>query len=105
MVFQVSWRWSKVISVHKRFEDFVMNKQELYLIKINSDHATALQYYLSHRGNGLLVESPAVRIMMSFIVNDPIELIGNTIHSKVKSFDTGSCNLYLQLEPSSRGGL
>ena len=41
---------------------------------------------------------------MSFIVNDSIELIGNTPLLKVKSLDTGSCNLYLKLESFNLGG-
>ena len=53
-------RWSKVISVHKRFE-FCNEQARAIPYKINSDEYNALQFYLSHRGNGLLVESPAVR--------------------------------------------
>ncbi len=53
-------RWSKVISVHKRFE-FCNEQARAIPYKINSDQYNALQFYLSHRGNGLLVESPAVR--------------------------------------------
>ena len=49
----------KTISVQK---DLSCNEQARAIpYKINSDQYNALQFYLSHRGNGLLVESPAVR--------------------------------------------
>ena len=53
-------RWSKVVSVHKRIQ-FCNEQARAVPYKINSDEYNALQFYLSLRGNGLEVESPAVR--------------------------------------------
>ena len=53
-------RWSKVVSVHERIK--FCNEQAIAVPhEINSDEYNALQLYLSIRGNGLEVESPAVR--------------------------------------------
>ena len=53
-------RWSKVTSVHKRIQ-FCNEQARALPYEINSDEYNALQFYLSLRGNGLEVESPAVR--------------------------------------------
>ena len=53
-------RWSKVASVHKRIQ-FCNEQARALPYEINSDEYNALQLYLSLRGNGLEVESPAVR--------------------------------------------
>ena len=53
-------RWSKVVSVHKRIE-FCNEQARAIPYEINSEEYNALQLFLSSRGNGLFVESPAVR--------------------------------------------
>ena len=53
-------RWSKVVSVHRRIQ-FCNEQARAVPYEINSDEYNALQLYLSIRGNGLEVESPAVR--------------------------------------------
>ena len=53
-------RWSKVVSVHKRIQ-FCNEQARAIPYKINSEEYNALQLYMSFRGNGLNVESPAVR--------------------------------------------
>ena len=53
-------RWSKVASVHKRIQ-FCNEQARAVPYKINSSEYNALQLYLSFRGNGLKVETPAVR--------------------------------------------
>ena len=53
-------RWSKVVSVHKRIQ-FCNEQARALPFAINSDENNALQLYMSIRGNGLNVETPAVR--------------------------------------------
>jgi len=53
-------RWSKVASVHRRIQ-FCNEQARASPFKIFSDEYNALQLYLSHRGNGLVIETPAVR--------------------------------------------
>lgn len=53
-------RWSKVVSVHRRFQ--YCNEQARALpFNIFSDEYNALQLYLTSRGNGLKIETPSVR--------------------------------------------
>ena len=53
-------RWSKVASVHRRIQ-FCNEQARAVPYEINSDEYNSLQFYLSFKGNGLEVESPAVR--------------------------------------------
>ena len=53
-------RWSKVVSVHKRIQ-FCNEQARAIPYPINSMENNALQLYLSVRGNGLNIETPAVR--------------------------------------------
>ena len=53
-------RWSKVVSVHRRIQ-FCNEQARAVPYEINSDEYNTLQFYLSLKGNGLEVESPAVR--------------------------------------------
>ena len=53
-------RWSKVVSVHKRIQ-YCNEQARAVPYEINSIENNALQLYMSVRGNGLSVESPAVR--------------------------------------------
>ena len=53
-------RWSKVVSVHKRIQ-FCNEQARAVPYEINSQENNALQLYLSVRGNGLNIETPAVR--------------------------------------------
>ena len=53
-------RWSKVVSVHKRIQ-FCNEQARAVPYEINSKENNALQLYLSVRGNGLNIETPAVR--------------------------------------------
>ena len=53
-------RWSKVVSVHKRIQ-FCNEQARVEPYPLNSEEYNALQFFLSFRGNGLKVESPAVR--------------------------------------------
>ena len=53
-------RWSKVVSVHRRIQ-FCNEQARALPFKIFSDEYNALQLYLSNRGNGLVIETPAVR--------------------------------------------
>ena len=53
-------RWSKVASVHKRIQ-YCNEQARAVPFSINSEEYNALQLYLSFRGNGLKIETPAVR--------------------------------------------
>ena len=53
-------RWSKVASVHKRIQ-FCNEQARALPFKIFSDEYNALQLYLTWRGKGLQIETPAVR--------------------------------------------
>ncbi len=53
-------KWQKAGSLHRRFKGCVKNiRGKPY--KIGSDEAVALEIYVGSRGNGLAVETPAVR--------------------------------------------
>ncbi len=53
-------RWSKVASVHKRIQ-FCNEQAKALPFKIFSNEYNALQLYMTWRGNGLKIETPAVR--------------------------------------------
>ena len=53
-------RWSKVASIHRRIQ-FCNEQARAVPFKIFSDEYNALQLYLTWRGKGLLIETPAVR--------------------------------------------
>ena len=53
-------RWSKVVSVHRRFQ-FCNEQARALPFNIFSDEYNALQLYLTSRGNGLKIETPSVR--------------------------------------------
>ena len=53
-------RWSKLVSVHRRIQ-FCNEQARAIPFKIFSNEYNALQLYLTWRGNGLKVETPAVR--------------------------------------------
>ena len=53
-------RWSKIASVHRRIQ-FCNEQARALPFKIFSDEYNALQLYMTWRGNGLKVETPAVR--------------------------------------------
>ena len=53
-------RWGSLSSVHKRFQ-FCNQQARADPLEIFSDDYNALQLYVSWRGNGLPMESPAVR--------------------------------------------
>jgi len=53
-------RWSKIASVHRRIQ-FCNEQARALPFKIFSDEYNALQLYMTWRGNGLEVETPAVR--------------------------------------------
>ena len=53
-------RWSKIVSVHRRFQ-FCNNQARAEPLKIGHSDYNALQLYTAWRGNGLLLESPSVR--------------------------------------------
>ncbi len=53
-------RWSKVVSVHKRIQ-YCNEQARAIPFKIFSDEYNALQLYLTWRGKGLQIETPAVR--------------------------------------------
>ena len=55
------------------------------------------------RGNGLEIETPAVRKIMK-IYKSALDLIGKTPMLLVKNLNTGPCNLYLKLESFNLGG-
>ena len=53
-------RWSKIASVHKRIQ-FCNEQARAIPFKIFSKEYNALQLYMTWRGNGLKIETPAVR--------------------------------------------
>ena len=53
-------RWSKIASVHKRIQ-FCNEQARAIPFKIFSKEYNALQLYMTWRGRGLKIETPAVR--------------------------------------------
>ncbi len=53
-------RWSKIASVHRRIQ-FCNEQARALPFKIFSNEYNALQLYMTWRGNGLVIETPAVR--------------------------------------------